>query len=236
MSHNVLILVPAFNEAASLPTTVMDLRTHCPSAEILVINDASTDNTAQVAKSLSVQVLTLPVNLGIGGAVQTGFQYALAHGYDLALQFDGDGQHQGRYLPTLIEEVQKGWDLVIGSRYLEGRSTFQTTFARRVGMVLFSLAYRIFTGQKITDTTSGLRACSKGLIAYFARNYAVDFPDMPAVLSAHLQGFRIREVPVTMNQRRHGVSSTNLLRSIWYPFQTLAAACAVYLRGKEGKR
>jgi len=226
----ILIIVPAFNEEKNLPLVVEDLTKNCEiPKDIVVVDDASTDSTASVAKSLGLKVLRLPVNLGIGGAVQTGFKYAVSQGYDVAIQFDGDGQHQAAYIANLIDSFEKDRvDLVMGSRFIE-KTDYQSPVARRVGMWLFSSVYGLLTGRRIYDTTSGFRLYGRELMKYFCRYYPTDFPDMPALLAASRRGFKISEVSVQMKHREHGVSSTGFWKSVWYPFKTISAAFAVYL-------
>lgn len=229
-----LVIVPAYNEEKSIHSVVETLRHHAPDWDILIVNDCSRDNTEEQAVKLNVFVVSLPINLGIGGAVQTGFKWAIKNKYDLAIQFDGDGQHKAEYIdliasPVLANEV----DLCVGSRFTKNYTEFETIFARRCGMIIFSWYYLLLTGNRITDTTSGFRCYSKKVMQYYFYNYPVDFPDMPVLFAAKKNNFRIREVAVTMNQRQFGVSSTNFWKSIFYPLRTIIASLAVYLSGKE---
>lgn len=228
-----LIIVPAYNEAQILPDVISNLKSNGPDWDILIVNDCSTDETEKVAKSLGVYVITLPINLGIGGAVQTGFKWGVKNNYHISIQFDGDGQHRAEYIQTIARPViDNEVDLCIGSRFLRSYSDFETIFARRCGMIIFSHYYWLLTGQKIRDTTSGFRCYSSKIMKYYITHYPVDFPDMPVLLSAYKSGFRIAELPVTMNQRQFGKSSTNFWKSIFYPFRTIVASLAVYLSGK----
>lgn len=230
MTARILIIIPAYNEGSSLALAIGDVRQHNPQCDILVVNDGSSDNTQEVAESLGVHLINHPVKSGIGSAVQRGLRWAVKGGYDIAVQFDGDGQHQAKYITSLIDPILKGGcDLIIGSRFIaKNPSLFKTTFSRRCGMVFFAFVYRLLTGNRISDTTSGFRAYGKDLMNFFSENYPADFPDMPALLVAYRKGFQIKEIPVKMNQREHGSSSTNLWKSLWYPFKTLAHTLAVY--------
>ncbi len=232
-----LVIVPAYNEEKSIAEVVTSLKTNASDWDILIVNDCSKDQTEREAAKLPVFLITLPINLGIGGAVQTGFKWAVRNDYDIAIQFDGDGQHKSEYIdliahPVLNDEV----DLCIGSRFMNSYSEFETIFARRCGMIIFSWYYYFLTGDKITDTTSGFRCYSKSVMKYYCYNYPVDFPDMPVLFAAKKNNFRIKELAVTMNQRKYGVSSTNFWKSVLYPLRTLIASLAVYLSGREGPK
>lgn len=226
----ILIIIPAFNEAQSLPAVFHDLDQHCPNYDRVVVNDASTDSTADIAHAFGVPVLNLPMNLGIGGAVQTGFLWAKRKGYSIAIQFDGDGQHQARFIPQLVEPViKKETDIAVGSRYMLQSPTFQTPWLRRSGMLLFEGWFKLLTGLRLRDTTSGFRACNLKAIDCFLKNYPVDFPEMPALLAAHRSGLRIVEVPVEMSQRQFGRSSIGF----WKTFKAMAAGAAVLLQERK---
>lgn len=232
-----LVIVPAFNEASSIISVVEKLRQHCPDWDILIINDCSKDQTEREAIKTGAFVISLPINLGIGGAVQTGFKWATCNNYDVAVQFDGDGQHNAEFIDLIAQPViDNQVDLCVGSRFMNNYTDFETIFARRCGMIIFSWYYYILTGEKITDTTSGFRCYSNKLMKYYIYNYPVDFPDMPVLFAAKKNNFKIKEVPVKMNQREFGVSSTNFWKSIIYPMRTLIAALAVYLSGKEDSK
>jgi glycosyltransferase involved in cell wall biosynthesis len=212
----VLIVVPAFNEERSLPAVAADLRRHAPWADVCVVDDASTDGTAGVARELGLETVRLPVNLGIGGAVQTGYLVALGRGYDLAVQFDGDGQHDASSLPSLLEPIRAGEaDLVIGSRFL-AREGFRSTSVRRLGIRYLSWITRLRCAVSIADVTSGYRAAARPAIELFARHYPADYPEPEAVALASRAGLRLREVPVRMRERVHGSSSITLGRSLYY--------------------
>ena len=228
-----LVIIPAYNEEAAILTTLADLQTNCPEADWVVVNDCSRDGTRELLRSSRASYLDLPVNLGIGGGVQTGYKYAVEHGYDLTVQFDGDGQHRADCIRELIAPIVRGEaDMTVGSRFLpeagEQDRGFQSSAARRLGIRWISGLIRLTTGRTIHDVTSGFRACGKELTAYFAQNYAQDYPEPEAIVSALYQGMRVQEVPVRMNQRQGGVSSIRALDSLHY---MLKVSLAIMLAG-----
>ena len=218
-----LFIVPAYNEQASLPAVVRDLRVHHPEAEIVVVNDGSTDNTAAVARSLEVRLLDLPYNLGIGGAVQAGLLYAAREGYDVAVQFDGDGQHRADQVGRLLDAFGRyGCDVAIGSRFLEPGG-YRAPLLRRLGIAIFRGVNSLVLGQTITDNTSGFRAYTRPAIAFLAREYPHDYPEPESVVTLCRHGFRVREVAVTMRERQGGNSSITFYRSLYYMGKVLLA-------------
>lgn len=225
--HNtarVLIIVPAFNEARSIHKLVREVQTEHPHYTILVINDGSADHTAAEAQKAGARVVNLPYNLGIGGAIQSGFKVALAENYDVAIQLDGDGQHDPKYLPNILEPVLNGkLDLCIGSRFLADREGFQSTAARRLGIRFFSHLLRLLTGVSISDPTSGFRAYGRKVIRIFAEQYPVDFPEPEAVMIAKRHGLAIGEVPVKMRKRLGGISSIRYLKTVYYMLKVTLA-------------
>ncbi|MNS13995.1 Undecaprenyl-phosphate mannosyltransferase [compost metagenome] len=227
----ILAIIPAFNEQDAIVKTLRGLKQDAPDVDLLVVNDGSLDHTAAVAKETqSAIVLDLPCNLGIGGAVQTGFKYAERHGYDIAIQFDADGQHLATEIPKLIAPILAGEaDVSIGSRFL-GEKTFQSTFARRIGIYLFYLLNSFLIRQPITDNTSGFRAYNKGAIALLAEHYPMDYPEPEAVILLGKNGFTLKEVAVAMQERQGGVSSINLRRSVYYMVKVLLAILVTYFR------
>lgn len=233
--YSTLIVVPAFNETDNLSGTVADLRRHVSWADILVVDDGSTDNTAVAAKSLGCKLLRLPFNIGIGGAVQVGYKFARENNYELAVQFDGDGQHSAVSLPKMLEAVIDGrGDLVIGSRYLEDND-YVTPLARRMGMVIFSKIVSRVTGQKITDSTSGYRVLNRRAIAFCADTYPSDYPEVEVLPLVHFAGLKIAEVPVRMNRRQSGKSSITWSKAIYYMFKVVLAISISLLREKPRK-
>lgn len=211
-----LVIIPAYNEEKNILQTLENLRTYAPDVDVIVINDCSTDKTRQVLRENKIPFLDLPINLGIGGGVQTGYQYAKEHGYDIAIQFDGDGQHDARYLHALIEPLETDMaDVVVGSRFLK-REGFQSTRLRRMGIWFLSWLINVLAGVKVHDVTSGMRAVNRRMIAVFAASYAQDYPEPEAILASGLMGARVLEVPVQMKERLSGTSTINCFKSFYY--------------------
>ncbi len=231
-----LIVVPAYNEAENILGVVTDIRTHCPGADFVVIDDHSTDRTEDILVENRIPHLTLACNLGIGGCVQTGYQYAVDRGYELVVQFDGDGQHQGRYLPDLLRPIEEGRaDVVVGSRFLEKRG-FQSSPLRRAGIRFLSGFLYLLGGVRVSDVTSGMRAVGTRFVQEYALSYAQDYPEPEALLSAAVLGARIVEVPVRMRPRQGGESSIGPLRSVYYIVKvTLALLMRRFLTGRRGQ-
>lgn len=226
----VLAIVPAHNEGETTAEVVRDVRALAPGVDVVVVDDCSSDRTGDWARQAGARVLPLPINLGIGGAVQTGFKYAENHGYDAVVQVDGDGQHDPAEVGLIVGPVARGEaDVVIGSRFLK-RTAYKAPFTRRVGMILFASVARWAMRQKITDTTSGFRALNRDAYVYFARHYPTDFPDAESLVLLKRAGFRLTEVSVNMRPRKRGHSSTTTLRSIYYPFKMILAVFAVMLK------
>jgi glycosyltransferase involved in cell wall biosynthesis len=196
------------------------------------VDDGSTDATAAVAAEHGAAVVRLPFNLGIGGAVQTGFQYALAHGYALAVRLDGDGQHDPAELPKLLGPVERGEaDIVTGSRFAGENDGYRPPLARRAGIVWFARLVSLLTRQRVTDTTSGFQALNRKGIALFAGDYPSDYPEVEATLLVLKHRLRLTEVPVQMRERTHGESSITFLRSVYYMLKvTLALFVAMFRR------
>ena len=212
-----LVIIPAYNEEGPIVNTVKNLNSTCPDGDYVIIDDCSKDRTLEIAKQNNFHVIHLPINLGIGGAVQTGYKYAYENDYDVAIQMDADGQHDPKYIPELIKKVEEGNDLVIGSRFVE-KEGFQSTFIRRMGIVLYSKIIKLFTKKEIKDTTSGYRAASKKVINIFAKNYPYDFPEPITNYALIKNGFKFKEVGVMMHERVGGSSSIKLFGSIYYMF------------------
>lgn len=218
-----LIIVPAYNEEASLPGVVRDLWEHVPSADVLVVNDGSRDATAHIARKLGVVLLDLPFNLGIGGAVQAGYLYAERHAYDIAIQFDGDGQHRAEEIHKLLRPLRAGEaDLVVGSRFMVNGG-YEAPVFRKMGIGIFSFVLSRILGMAVTDSTSGFRAANRGVIEFFAATYPDDYPEVESLVLLHRVNMRIREVPVAMSERTGGTSSITPVRSIYYMTKVLMA-------------
>jgi glycosyltransferase involved in cell wall biosynthesis len=212
----VVAIVPAYNEARNLPRLAEALRARGPACDVCVVDDGSSDATAGVARSLGWTVLRLPVNLGIGGAVQAGYLWAWEHDYDVAVQIDGDGQHDPAYLDALLAPLRAGSaDVVIGSRFLSDGG-FRSTAVRRVGIRYLAWFLRLRCRARVTDPTSGFRAASRDAIELFARYYPSDYPEPEAIALARRAGLRVTEVPVRMFERAHGASSITAARSLYY--------------------
>lgn len=196
-----LVIIPAYNEEACIKNTIEKLKEAQPEIDYVIINDCSKDRTLEICKENNFNFISLSVNLGIGGAVQTGYRYAKENGYDIAIQMDADGQHNPHYINELIKEIKKGNDLVIGSRFLE-KQGFQSTLLRRTGINIYSKIIKKLTGIKITDTTSGFRAVNKKVIELFADTYPVDYPEPETNAILAKNKYNIAEIPVLMEQRK----------------------------------
>ena len=224
----VLVIIPAYNEQESIAGVIAELRQTVPEYDYVVINDCSRDNTLNILKQENCSYVSLPANLGIGGGVQTGYLYAVQNGYDVAVQLDGDGQHNPRYLRALVEPIARGEaDMCIGSRFLKGEG-FQTSALRRMGIRFLKWLIRLCCGVTVRDTTSGFRATCAGLNEYFSQHYAQDYPEPEAIIAAVQQGYRVMEVPVEMRERQGGVSSIRPLHSIYY---MVKVSLAIIMRG-----
>jgi len=224
----VLVIVPAYNEAANIVQVIESLRRKYSAADVLVVDDGSTDGTGAVAeKTGQARVVRLPCNLGIGGAVQTGFKLACREGYDAAVQFDGDGQHLASEIDSLLAPlVSDQADVVIGSRFgREGRG-FKSTWARLLGIKFFAMVNSLLIGQRISDNTSGFRAYNRPALRFLADHYPVDYPEPEAVILLGKNDFRLREVPVRMHQRQGGVSS---IRGLWTVFYMLKVLLGIFM-------
>jgi glycosyltransferase involved in cell wall biosynthesis len=226
----VLAIVPAKDEAENLPATLAELAREAPWAHVLVVDDGSTDATSDVARRHGATVLRHAVNLGVGGALQTGFRWALDHGFDVAVQFDADGQHPAAALGDVVAPVAAGEvDVCIGSRFVS-RTAYHAPFSRRLGMWLFSGVVRAAVGRRIADTTSGLRAYGRGVLEAFAYDLPADFPDAPLLIAIARAGFRLGEVPVEMRERRAGRSFYTLGRQLGYPYKNLLASAMALIQ------
>jgi glycosyltransferase involved in cell wall biosynthesis len=212
-----IAIVPAFNEEDSIASVIAEIRTSDPDLEIVVIDDGSRDRTAAVARSHGAHVLALPFNLGIGGAMQTGFQYARQNGFDLAVQIDGDGQHVPSEVGKLVEPILDGRaDLVVGTRFVGEPRAYHGSVPRRLGIQIFAGFVSLLVGRRVTDTTSGFRAANRRAIILFAADYPHDYPEVEAMVLVHRHKLSMTEVPVTMRTRSAGRSSITALRAIYY--------------------
>lgn len=213
-----LIIIPAYNEEKSILRTVETIRKFDESLNYVVINDGSTDNTKKILEENNINYIDLPFNLGIGAAVQTGYKYAYRNGYDIAIQFDGDGQHDITYVNKLIDKIEKGANMVIGSRYVDNVSTFKSTRSRQLGIKIISGLIKFLSGKRIKDVTSGFRAADRKVMELFCNNYPFDYPEPITNYALLKLGFKIDEVGVNMFERNGGKSSINFIKSIYYMF------------------
>jgi hypothetical protein len=218
-----IAIVPSLNEEETVGRVIDEIRAFDPGFDIVVVDDGSTDRTAGVAADRGAHVLRLPFNLGIGGAMQTGFRFAFEQGHDIAVQVDGDGQHDPSQLPKILGPVLAGEaDLCVGSRFT-GDGAYRSSFARRVGIKIFAGVVSAVVRQKVTDTTSGFRAVNRKGIALFAADYPHDYPEVEATVMCVKHKLRLIEVPVTMRERGGGASSITAIRSVYYMTKVLLA-------------
>ncbi|MGM0941830.1 MAG: glycosyltransferase family 2 protein [Bacillota bacterium] len=214
-----IIIVPAYNEEDSIATTLtslMEIKNKTEKLEVCVVNDGSTDSTEEIIKEFDIVQLKLPQNLGIGGAVQTGYKYAYNHGYEIAIQFDADGQHNTKDLFELMEPIIEGEeDMVIGSRFLQ-KTEYKGSITRRIGIYYFYFVLKVLTKKNFTDPTSGYRAINRKVIALFAQNYPKDYPEPEVLMHLNRKKMRIKEVTANMHARQGGASSITPWKSIYY--------------------
>ncbi len=229
-----LVIIPAYNEEKSIKQVVDNLENYANDYDYIIINDGSTDNTQKVCKENNLKYISLPQNLGIGGAMQTGYKYAKENDYDIAIQIDGDGQHDVTYLDKLVEQLENGSDMCIGSRYID-KQGFQSSAMRRFGKNVLSFWMRILCGKKITDPTSGFRACNKKIIGIFAKDYPYDYPEPETIIKLIKNRYVVTEIPVIMKQREMGKSSITPIKSIKYMIKVLISMTFARLEGKERK-
>jgi glycosyltransferase involved in cell wall biosynthesis len=225
-------IVPAFNEEEAVTRVIEELRAFDPGLEIVVIDDGSTDRTAETARACGASVVRLPFNLGIGGAVQTGFRYAWEHGFDVAVRVDGDGQHDPAELGAVLEPVLADEaDIAVGSRFMGGEG-FRSSRSRRIGIRLLAWIVSALTRQKITDPTSGFQAANRLGIRLFAADYPHDYPEAEATVMVFKHRLRMTEVPVTMRARESGQSSITAVRSVYYMVKVVLAIFVALFRRK----
>lgn len=229
-----LCIVPAYNEQDSIMGAVNDIRSQ--GFDLVVINDGSTDNTLNILKDNHVPYIDLFMNLGIGGAVQTGLLYAKEHGYDVAVQVDGDGQHDASYIRKLLAPIECGEvDIVVGSRYIGDESDFKSSFMRRFGIKILSLALKISSGKRIYDVTSGFRAMDSKAIDLFCEYYPSDYPEPESLAYAINAGLKVGEVAVSMRERQGGSSSISGLKPVYYMSKVTLATLIGGLKGRRIK-
>jgi glycosyltransferase involved in cell wall biosynthesis len=230
MARRVIAVVPAYDEEGAIGEVVAGVRALDDRFDVVVVDDASTDRTADAAAAAGATVVRLPYNLGIGGAVQTGFRFALERGYEVAVRLDGDGQHDPGELPKLLAPLEAGEaDIVTGSRFAGGDNGYRPPLGRRIGIVFFARLVSLLTRQRVTDTTSGFQALNRRGIALFAEDYPSDYPEVEATLLVLKHRLRLLEVPVQMREREHGTSSITFVRSVYYMLKvTLALLMAMF--------
>ena len=215
-SKKILIIIPAYNEADNLEKVIDNLILNFPQYDYVIVNDGSTDQTKQVCVKNHYHVLNLPINMGIGGAVQTGYRYAEENGYDMAVQIDGDGQHDVAFLEEMIRYMEEEQaDCVIGSRFVE-KEGFQSSGLRRTGIKFLSSLGWVLTGVRVRDITSGYRLVNRRFIRIFSEDYPADYPEPEAMVITAVHGGKIRECPVVMRERENGTSSITLKKSVYY--------------------
>lgn len=236
MIKRIAAIVPAFNEEESIEAVVADINAMAETeqlvVDVIVINDCSKDNTAKVIAALRCVAINLPINLGIGGAVQTGFKYALKNGYDYAIQVDGDGQHPASEIPKIVRAaVDNDYDVVIGSRFISNEG-FQSSIMRRIGINYFKWLNRMLLGVVVHDSTSGFRLISRDVLKVVSEYYPDEYPEPEAIVVYSLKKFKIGEVPVTMKERQGGVSSIGTFASVYYMFKVTLAIVFTFTRMK----
>ena len=231
-----LILIPAFNEGARIGEVVHRVRDMYPNFDVVVVNDGSRDDTALAARTAGAEVVSHPFNMGYGVAIQTGYKFALAKGYDFLVQIDGDGQHDPAYIRHLLAPVLAGeTDFALGSRFL-GAESYEPSLARRAGMIFFRQLVSWLIGQKITDSTSGFQAFNRPVIRFFTTEvFPCDYPDADMLITLHRAGFRIREVPVRMFASASGKSMHRGWKPLYYMFKMLLSIAVTLLRKKQSE-
>lgn len=211
-----IIIIPAYNEEENIERTVEAIKKSAQSFDYVIINDCSTDGTRKICEEKGFNIINLPINLGIGGAVQTGYKYAYENRYDVAVQVDGDGQHDPEFLNIMAEYLtEHKVDMVIGSRFIEKKG-FQSSVTRRMGIKFFSGLIKILTGKKITDPTSGLRMIGRNVMEIFSRDYPRDYPEPESIVAVLRKNLKVEEIPVAMLERKGGISSISPKKSIYY--------------------
>ena len=231
----IVAIVPAFNEAGAIGGVVDAIRAADVAYDVVVIDDGSGDATGEIARSHGAAVVTLPYNIGIGGSVQTGFMYALEHGYETAVRLDGDGQHDPAELEKLLGPITSGEaDVVTGSRFVDGSGGYRPRLARRIGIIWFARVVSLLTRQRVTDTTSGFQALNREGIALFARDYPSDYPEVEATVLVFKNRLRLVEVPVAMRERETGQSSITFIRSVYYVAKVTLALLIAMVRKYAG--
>jgi len=228
-----LIIIPAYNESECIERTIENIQKNAEDFDYIIINDCSTDNTREICEKRGFHIINLPINLGIGGAVQTGYLYGVRYGYDMAVQVDGDGQHDAAFLQKMADCLEEtGADMVIGSRFIE-KQGFQSTGARRIGIRFFTWLIRLMTGKTVTDPTSGLRMVNRKVMEEFAKDYPKDYPEPETAVTVLHCGMKIEEIPVVMKERAGGVSSISMKKSVYYMVKVSMAIIIERMRRRK---
>ncbi len=233
--HRILILVPCFNEAQTIYATIVELKESLGTiknhtCDIVVVNDCSTDNSLEEINKAAVKCINLPINLGIGGAMQTGYQYAQKMNYDIAVQFDGDGQHDPNYITTLLQPIINNTaNVVVGSRFVK-KQGFQSSYLRRIGIKYFSFLNKTLVNIKILDATSGFRAFDKKVIETVCKYYPENYPEPESIILFSFYKYKVIEVPVLMRAREGGKSSISGLKTVFYMFKVTVGSIFLYIR------
>ena len=228
-----IVIIPAYNEISNIRTTVQDILDHAPGFDYVIINDCSQDGTMRFCTEQGMNIINLPVNLGIGGAVQTGYLYAWRNGYDVAVQFDGDGQHDASYLGEMADSLQaQQADMVIGSRYIK-KEGFQSSGIRQFGIRYFSALIKLLTGRRVTDPTSGMRMVNRDVMKIYSEDYPVDYPEPESVVTILRMGKKVSEIPVIMRERQGGVSSISPRKAVYYMIKVTLAILMECLRKRR---
>lgn len=225
-----LIIIPAYNESENIKRTIEEVERKMPEFDYVIVNDCSTDNTLEICRENHFHVIDLPINLGIGGAVQTGYIYAARNGYEFAVQVDGDGQHDPAFLNQMAEYLEQNEvNMVIGSRFID-KEGFQSSSIRRLGIKYFTKLIQLLTGERVTDPTSGLRMVDSSIIKIFAEDYPKDYPEPESIVTVIRQGKKIAEIPVVMRERLGGVSSISFKKSVYYMIKVSLAILIARIR------
>ena len=228
-----IVIIPAYNEISNIRTTVQDILDHAPGFDYVIINDCSQDGTMRFCTEQGMNIINLPVNLGIGGAVQTGYLYAWRNGYDVAVQFDGDGQHDASYLGEMADFLQaQQADMVIGSRYIK-KEGFQSSGIRQFGIRYFSALIKLLTGKRVTDPTSGMRMVNRDVMKIYSEDYPVDYPEPESGVTILRMGKKVSEIPVIMRERQGGVSSISPRKAVYYMIKVTLAILMECLRKRR---
>jgi glycosyltransferase involved in cell wall biosynthesis len=233
--NEILIIVPSYKEEKNITHVISGIIKYFPNADILIIDDGSKDRIREIAERFGINTIVHPFNMGYGVTIQTGYKYAVRNGYEILVQFDGDGQHDPRFIDPMINELKEsGSDVVIGSRFIEGGG-YDAPFLRKMGIKFFSKIASLITGQKITDSTSGLQVLNKKTFTFYSKmeNFPYDYPDADTIITLCYAGFRVKEIPVQMHDRREGKSMTSGLKALFYITQMLISIIITLIRKKK---